>query len=40
MGRGVVIKNFGTFGFSAPEVTLDVSLDLYFFFFSRALQIL
>ncbi len=24
MGRGVVMKNFGTFGFSAPEVILEV----------------
>lgn len=24
MGRGVSVKNFGTFTFSAPEVTLEV----------------
>ena len=30
MGRGVSVKNFGTFTFSAPEVILDVMTSLIY----------
>ena len=29
MGRGILVKNFGTFSFSAPEVVLDVKHPIY-----------